>query len=41
MRDPEIGCAQTAEHRFSGDRDQVRENAVQTALNGVLELIAG
>lgn len=32
-------CVQTAEHHLAGDREVVREQAVQTALTGVIELL--
>jgi nicotinamide-nucleotide amidase len=34
-----IVCVQTAEHHLAGDRQVVREKAVQIALEGVLELL--
>jgi nicotinamide-nucleotide amidase len=34
-----IDVVQTSQHRFAGDRAQVRESAVRTALNGALETI--
>lgn len=34
---PQIQCIQTSEHNFTGDRDSVRQQAVEIALAGVLE----
>lgn len=34
-----VQCVQTAEHHLAGDRQAVREQAVQTGLAGVLELL--
>lgn len=36
---PTPGCVQTARHEFEGDRDQVREQAVDIALEGLLAIL--
>lgn len=35
-RNPDVQCIQASEHRLEGDRDTVREQAVEIALRGVL-----
>jgi nicotinamide-nucleotide amidase len=35
-----IQVAQTAQHHFRGDRDQIRRSAVATALTGVVSSLA-
>ncbi len=39
--DAEPVCVQAAQHRFSGSRDEVRNQAVVLALQGVLESLNG
>jgi nicotinamide-nucleotide amidase len=34
-------AAQVAQHQFSGDREAIRRQAVMTALQGVIDLLAG
>jgi nicotinamide-nucleotide amidase len=38
---PAPQCVQTAQHKFTGSRDQVREQAVRIALQGVLASLEG
>ena len=39
VRNDAIRCAQTAQHQFSGDRGTVRAQAVNLAVQGLLELL--
>lgn len=39
LREPQPGCVQASEHRLDGDREAIRERAVQIALSGVLSIL--
>lgn len=39
LADPATTVVQASQHRFTGDREQVREQAVEIALRGLLELL--
>jgi len=39
VREPEIACVQTVESQFDGDRNAVRVQATNTAINGLLRLL--